>query len=58
MTTGVISYGIYAWHPLILKYISESYKSFLFVLVLTWIVSEFSFSIFEDKIIKWNKKHE
>lgn len=53
--TGIISYGIYAWHPLILKYIPKDFNSVIIVFLLTWAISYVSFKFFEDKIIKWNK---
>lgn len=56
--TGVISYGIYAWHPLLLKYLPENFKSIWFVFLTTWGTSYLSFQFFEEKIIKWNKKYE
>jgi peptidoglycan/LPS O-acetylase OafA/YrhL len=55
--TGVISYGIYAWHPLILKYIPEEFKSFWIVFLVSWGISYISFTFFENKIINWNKNH-
>ncbi len=54
--SGTISYGIYAWHPLILESIPAGWKSFYFILILTWVISYISYSIFEEKLINWNKK--
>ncbi|MHA8097974.1 acyltransferase family protein [Aquirufa aurantiipilula] len=56
--TGIISYGIYAWHPLVLKYIPEDFKSLIVVFFVTWVISYVSFTFLEDKIIKWNKNYE
>lgn len=56
--TGVISYGVYAWHPLILNYLPENLKSLWIVFLATWTTSYLSFRFFEEKIIKWNKKYE
>ncbi|MDF5690824.1 acyltransferase family protein [Aquirufa aurantiipilula] len=56
--TGTISYGIYAWHPLILKYIPKDFNSLLVVFLATWVISYVSFTFLEDKIIQWNKNYE
>ena len=58
MKTGVISYGVYAWHPLILKYLPEYYQYLWFAFLTTWGISYCSFTFFEEKIIKWNKKYD
>jgi peptidoglycan/LPS O-acetylase OafA/YrhL len=56
--TGVISYGIYAWHPLVLMYIPEEFKSIWIVFLISWGISYISFTFLEGKIIKWNKNYE
>lgn len=53
---GIISYGIYAWHPLVIENLPSNLKSFSIVLLLTLVLSFLSYFLYEEKIILWNRR--
>ena len=53
---GVISYGIYAWHPYLVKYIPLLENNVLYAVIVTVFVAFLSYKCMEQPILRF-KKH-
>lgn len=57
MTFGTISYGIYAWHPLIIELLKQHYTpNLILILILSITVAYISYYLFEKPILSYVKK--
>ena len=57
LTFGTISYGIYAWHPFIIRLTSEHYNSNLILVLTSSIAAAYiSYNLFEKPILSYVKK--
>ena len=55
---GVISYGVYAWHPYLIKYIPMLDQLVLLAVVVTVLVAFISYRIVEQPILKMKRIHK
>lgn len=54
---GTISYGVYAWHPIVLKLMNkQNHFKLIFIVILTVIVSYLSYNFFEKPILSYVTK--
>ncbi|MCW3118358.1 MAG: hypothetical protein JWM28_2440 [Chitinophagaceae bacterium] len=54
---GIISYGIYAWHPFLIKYIPFLEYNILYAIAATVFVAFLCYKLIEQPILRFKKQH-